>query len=186
MPRPSSSLARPAGITADAGLRLHRLLRLPEAPFAAVAARSGEGGEGRLGQPEQPAKSEPSVGGDRRGSGECGGRSGHMSSWGDGHDRATVMWGGGGSTTSALRCRRSPRVNASYDALACSSAWRLVLGRQATCMRSCATLTRSSPGRIGRSQIRQTASSVPNESSLGHSVIGVGISAASRIGKHLV
>ncbi|SRR5258708_2450198 len=56
-------------------------------------------------------------------------------------------------------------ADARYDALLCSTARRLVLGRQATCMTSCATLTITSPGRIGRSQIPQTVSSVPNTSS---------------------
>src|SRR5437867_11503838 len=37
-------------------------------------------------------------------------------------------------------------------------------------MTSCATLTRPSPGRIGRSQIRQTVSSVPNTSSPSHAI----------------
>src|SRR5207249_7244407 len=61
----------------------------------AVTARSGDGGERRLGQAEQPAEPEPGAGGDRRRSGKDGGRSGHVSSGGDGDCMAVVGgWGG--------------------------------------------------------------------------------------------
>lgn len=43
MAQRSPALARPAAISAGAGLRLHRLLSLPEAPFTALAAPCGDG-----------------------------------------------------------------------------------------------------------------------------------------------
>jgi hypothetical protein len=43
MPPPSSALSRPVAISADAGLRLGRLLTLPSAPFAALASPCGDG-----------------------------------------------------------------------------------------------------------------------------------------------
>ena len=75
----------------------------------------------------------------------------------------------------ARRCGGSgPRAPEGFErrrdglryALPGSSSARLLLGRQAACMTSCATLTTPSPGRTGRSQIRQTVSWLSNAPSL--------------------